>query len=673
MKQIKFSPKIWLQISIASLITISAVVYLVNATTIGNNIDTGGNLLVSGDAAIHGTTTLSGNLNAQASSTLALANFGYDLSSSTDDYVVNLLPPITAYNTGLKIAFMANTANTGAATLNVNGLGAKSLKIKHDQDPTDNYIEAGSIMVAYYDGTYFQIIQQSANSNPGSLTVVKNTNFAEHGSSNPNGVANQNNVQIASFKIIAGANEGLIISKIVMADDAGIQIGDNFTNLILKHNYTQIGSSNTGHTIISGTYDFVPDSPINIDANQEYIIDVYANTKSSPDYIDTDLSPVIKFSSLVAIGSASGESVVSPTTIDLQQAYITSTSIGSYTAEMDTNLAGISTDKNILAGAESLVGRLKFTAQSETARIVDLSLAQIGTATDTDISAVALYSDQAMTQEIASTSLSSTQPNGYTYVKFESVNYNIPTAGATYIYIGVTTKPIDYSVAPAAGSTGHAGNTIIFTATSTDSTYSTRVKGVTTGLDLSNSGIALNSTKTSTMLGAIISNISTTFPNGALSNGASIKVFSFRVTVPTPLDNIAYDSTNLGIQLATTTFAISTTTGVKLSNYKIQRVGGASGKVAAVIDPATATAVNVGWQNTYGASTDLIVRPGETAEYEIYADIAGVILNSSVQVSITDLTTFFYNHTTTDANTYTANYYPIISGVSDVIGGTLTN
>ena len=157
-------------------------------------------------------------------------------------------------------------------------------------------------------------------------------------------------------------------------------------------------------------------------------------------------------------------------------------------------------------------------------------------------------------------------------------------------------------------------------------------------------------------------------PSGALSNGAGQKVFSFKVTVPTPSANVAWDGAALGAQLATTTFAISTTTGVQLSTFKVQRVGGALGKVVASISGST-----INWATTFGASTDLIVRPGETATYEIYADITGVTTNSSAQVSISDLTTFFYDHVTTNGSTYIGSYYPIISGVSDVIGGRLTN
>jgi hypothetical protein len=89
-------------------------------------------------------------------------NFAADAEAS-DTYVITLSPAPSAYTTGMTITFTANTANTGACTVNVNALGAKSLKSLHDQDPPDNYIESGSVVMATYDGTNFQMIQPDAN------------------------------------------------------------------------------------------------------------------------------------------------------------------------------------------------------------------------------------------------------------------------------------------------------------------------------------------------------------------------------------------------------------------------------------------------------------------------------------------------------------------------------
>lgn len=89
-------------------------------------------------------------------------NYAAD-TAATDTYIVTITNAPTVYTAGMQVFFKATTANTGACTLNVNNLGAKSLKSLHDQTPPDNYIEAGSIAHVIYDGTNFQILSPDAN------------------------------------------------------------------------------------------------------------------------------------------------------------------------------------------------------------------------------------------------------------------------------------------------------------------------------------------------------------------------------------------------------------------------------------------------------------------------------------------------------------------------------
>jgi len=83
-------------------------------------------------------------------------------AGNTDAYTISLSPALQAYTTGLMVNFKANTANTDACTLNINGLGAVTIKKLHDQDLATNDIEAGQIVTVVYDGTYFQMQSQKA-------------------------------------------------------------------------------------------------------------------------------------------------------------------------------------------------------------------------------------------------------------------------------------------------------------------------------------------------------------------------------------------------------------------------------------------------------------------------------------------------------------------------------
>jgi hypothetical protein len=83
---------------------------------------------------------------------------GVQDAGATDAYAVTVAPAPAAYVTGMTVVFKANTANTGAATLNVNSLGAKTIKKFADQDLGDNNIKAGGWHVVVYDGTNFQLL-----------------------------------------------------------------------------------------------------------------------------------------------------------------------------------------------------------------------------------------------------------------------------------------------------------------------------------------------------------------------------------------------------------------------------------------------------------------------------------------------------------------------------------
>ena len=76
-------------------------------------------------------------------------------AEASDTYVISLTPALTAYTTGQNIRFNANTINTGACTINVDGLWAKSIKTKIGTDPVDWEIQASTTYDLVYDGTNF--------------------------------------------------------------------------------------------------------------------------------------------------------------------------------------------------------------------------------------------------------------------------------------------------------------------------------------------------------------------------------------------------------------------------------------------------------------------------------------------------------------------------------------
>jgi hypothetical protein len=87
-------------------------------------------------------------------------------AGANDTYTATLSPAPTAYVTGVHYRFKANTANTGACTINFNGLGAKTIKKAAGgitTDLSDNDIRAGQWVDLVYDGTNMQMQSASGN------------------------------------------------------------------------------------------------------------------------------------------------------------------------------------------------------------------------------------------------------------------------------------------------------------------------------------------------------------------------------------------------------------------------------------------------------------------------------------------------------------------------------
>lgn len=97
-----------------------------------------------------------GTMNLQAS-----LNYGVD-AGSTDTYVATIAPVPTAYVTGTLYILKAATANTGAASINFNGLGAKTIVKAVSTTLSNNDIVANMLCLLVYDGTNMVLLNPRA-------------------------------------------------------------------------------------------------------------------------------------------------------------------------------------------------------------------------------------------------------------------------------------------------------------------------------------------------------------------------------------------------------------------------------------------------------------------------------------------------------------------------------
>lgn len=79
----------------------------------------------------------------------------YGIATGTNTLVVTLSPAPTSLVAGFTLRFKNTTANTGAATLNVNGLGAKSIVKSGGTALSAANLKAGGVYTVCYDGSNF--------------------------------------------------------------------------------------------------------------------------------------------------------------------------------------------------------------------------------------------------------------------------------------------------------------------------------------------------------------------------------------------------------------------------------------------------------------------------------------------------------------------------------------
>ncbi|AYO30264.1 hypothetical protein D2962_06205 [Biomaibacter acetigenes] len=98
-------------------------------------------------------------------------------TGSANTYAVTLNPAPSALVDGLCVAVKINVDNTGASTLNVNGLGAKSIKKPNGNDVSVGNLKAGSIYTLRYNGTNFILQGEGGSGNAQPSDVLSGKTF----------------------------------------------------------------------------------------------------------------------------------------------------------------------------------------------------------------------------------------------------------------------------------------------------------------------------------------------------------------------------------------------------------------------------------------------------------------------------------------------------------------
>ncbi len=102
-----------------------------------------------------------------------LSHTGYAIATGTANvYIATLTPALSAYAEGVSLRLKINVENTGVSTVNVSGLGTKSIKKANGEDIQSGDLKAGSIYTLVFNGVNFQLQGEG-----GGLTAQQRTDF----------------------------------------------------------------------------------------------------------------------------------------------------------------------------------------------------------------------------------------------------------------------------------------------------------------------------------------------------------------------------------------------------------------------------------------------------------------------------------------------------------------
>jgi hypothetical protein len=174
--------------------------------------------------------------------------------SGTDTITGTLSPTLTSYVAGQMFYFVAAGDNTGAVTLNINGLGAKNVTKNGSTALAAGELKSGQTVAVIYDGTRFQTL----NAVSSALTGITTTSVTALGVNAGDSVTSGTNTTAVGY------NAGTAITtgswNTIVGSTSGNAITSGYSNSTLGYNTLRNVTSGTENTAlgdsayVSGNY-----------------------------------------------------------------------------------------------------------------------------------------------------------------------------------------------------------------------------------------------------------------------------------------------------------------------------------------------------------------------------------------------------------------------------------
>lgn len=95
------------------------------------------------------------------------------VSGTGDAVLLTYSPPFTSYTSGMTLSFLVTSGNTGAVTVNTDGLGTKDLTKRGSLPLVSGDLLVGALLTIIYDGTRFQL---ASGTGAADLVIVGDVN-----------------------------------------------------------------------------------------------------------------------------------------------------------------------------------------------------------------------------------------------------------------------------------------------------------------------------------------------------------------------------------------------------------------------------------------------------------------------------------------------------------------
>jgi len=177
----------------------------------------------------------------------------YSTVTGTNDLITTITPTTAfpaSYVVGMPIYLKSAATNTGAMTVNVNGLGVKAIKKGVNQALIAGDIQSGALITVLYDGTNFQMYSPDTRGVAfGAASLDTNTRLIQDANTVWDGTAGRTASPTAAANKIPVAGAGSTLASTWM----------DFTNSQAASGYTKLPNgvivqwgSGTGTSILNG-------------------------------------------------------------------------------------------------------------------------------------------------------------------------------------------------------------------------------------------------------------------------------------------------------------------------------------------------------------------------------------------------------------------------------------